>query len=80
MAIGACETRHCVEVTIVNDEELEKTESFTVTLERTPDLDSRIILASVNADVEIIDDESKIFLLVLFIHATHIYTRQTPCV
>ena len=50
----------------MNDEELEKTESFTVTLERTPDLDSRIILASVNADIEIIDDESKIFLLVLF--------------
>ena len=54
-----------MEVTVVNDEEVETTESFAVTLERTPDMDSRIILASVNAMVDIIDDESKIFLLVI---------------
>ena len=41
----------------MNDEELEKTESFTVTLERTSDLDSRIILAPVNAKININDDD-----------------------
>ena len=61
----ACETRHCVNVSIVNDEELEQTESFAVTLKRTPGLDYRIILTPANTMVYITDDESKIVPLVI---------------
>ena len=56
---GVCETRHCVNVTIVNDNELEEIESFEVTLERTPNLDSRIILAPVIATITIGDDDGR---------------------
>ena len=61
VTFGACETRHCVEVTIVNDDELENTESFVVTLERTSNLDRRIILAPANTRVNINDDDGRYF-------------------
>ena len=57
LIFGACETRHCVDVTIVDDEVLEMTESFRVTLERTPDLHMRITLDPVDGVVEITDDD-----------------------
>ena len=44
LSFSACETRQCVDVAIVNDLMNEPEERFGVTLERTPDLDSRIIL------------------------------------
>ena len=55
----ACERRRCVNVTIVNDDVLEMTESFHVTLERTPGLDMRIRLDQVDGVVEITDDDGE---------------------
>ena len=46
-------------VTIVNDNELEEIESFEVTLGRTSDLESRIILAPVIATITIGDDDGR---------------------
>ena len=55
-----CDRRHCVNVTIVNDDVLERyVESFDVTLERTPGLDSRIRLDPVDGVVRIIDDDGE---------------------
>ena len=51
----ACDKRRCVNVTIVDDGIHEMTESFTVTLDRTPSLDSRITLDPVDGVVEISD-------------------------
>ena len=44
-------------VAIENDEKIEETESFSATLERTPDLDDRILLSPVDATISIIDDD-----------------------
>ena len=56
---AACETRHCVNVAIVEDILVESIETFGVTLERTPDLDSRITLNPVTEEIEIIDNDCK---------------------
>ena len=40
----SCETRQCANITIMKDVLVESTESFSVTLERTSDLDNRITL------------------------------------
>ena len=53
----ACDTRQCVEVPIVDDETLELTETFTVTLDRTPTLDTRITLNPVDGDIDILDND-----------------------
>ena len=55
----ACQKRSCVTVTIVDDDILEMTESFDVTLERTPGLDSRITLRPVDGVVEITDEDGE---------------------
>ena len=52
-----CERRVCANLTVENDGTLEEMESFEVTLERTPGLDHRIILAPVTAEINIIDDD-----------------------
>ena len=46
-------------VAIENDEKIEETESFSATLERTPDLDDRILLSPVDATISIIDDDGE---------------------
>ena len=51
-----CKTRHCVNVTIINDFESEPDEIFFYTLERTPDLHPNIILDPVFGEVVIVDD------------------------
>ena len=56
---GMCERRHYVNVTIENDDVLEDTESFDVTLERTTGLDSRITLDPVDGKIEITDNDGK---------------------
>ena len=56
LMFGACDKRRCLNVTIVDDEVLEMTESFTLTLERTPGLDSTIKLDPVDGVVNITDD------------------------
>ena len=54
---NACETRSCVNVTIVDDLELEPDENFFHTLEMTPGLDSRIELNPTRGEIEIFDDD-----------------------
>ena len=57
LGFGPCDTRQCTEIPKVDDKIVELTESFFVTLERTPGLDSRITLDPVDGEIEIIDDE-----------------------
>ena len=59
----SCETRKCVDVTIVDDLIDEPDEEFGITLdlEWTPDLNSRIILDPVN-EVIFIQDDGKYML------------------
>ena len=56
MSFAACETKQCVDVEIVNDVIDEPQEIFVVTLQRTPDLNSRIMLDPVNEDIFIQDN------------------------
>ena len=53
---AACETRHCVNITIVDDRRHERDEAFAITLERTPGLNDRITLDPANGVVTILDD------------------------
>ena len=57
VTLGACATKACVDIDIINDRTAEKLESFTVTLGRTPSLDSRISLINVEAHIMITDDD-----------------------
>ena len=57
LEFGACDTRRCTEILIMDDMRVEQTKSIPVTLERTSDLDSRIILDPFEGDVEIIDND-----------------------
>ena len=57
VVLNSCETMKCVPIYIINDRAVERTESFGVTLGRTPDLDSRITLTRVDAVVQIRDDD-----------------------
>ena len=57
LLFAACQRRSCVNVTIIDDEMLENTESFNFTLERTTGLSDRITLDPVDGVVEIIDDD-----------------------
>ena len=57
LIFNTCDTRQCTNITIKNDAVLENTESFCVNLLRTPDLDSRITLDPVLAEIEITDND-----------------------
>ena len=50
-------------VDIIDDQAVENPESFGITLERTPDLDSRITLDPVDGVVQIRDDDGNYMLL-----------------
>ena len=52
-----CDVRKCISVTINNDNITEKTEAFSVSLQRTATLDSRIALNPKSATVHITDDD-----------------------
>ena len=52
----ACMTRVCEALSLVDDDITERVESFYLTLERTSDLDSRIVLNPRNGEVMIHDD------------------------
>ena len=54
---AACNTRQCVNVSIVNNLVNEAVEEFDITLRETAGLDSRISLQPVDARVVIHDDE-----------------------
>ena len=68
LTFGACNTSQCTEIVIVDDKIVELTESFSVTLERTAGLDSRITLVGVDGEVEIIDDDGAY----IFTHLDHL--------
>ena len=57
LMFDVCETQRCVNVTIVDDSVDEPEEKFRVSLERTPDLDSRITLEPVDGEIVIVDDD-----------------------
>ena len=59
LIFAACQMRSCVNIFIVDDIILENDESFNVTLERIPDLDSTIILDPVNGEVQITNDDGR---------------------
>ena len=59
LMFAACHTRQCVDVPIVDDETLELTETFIVTLDRTPALDTRITLNPVDGDIDILDNDGR---------------------
>ena len=59
LEFDVCETRKCVNVSIVDDLVDEEDEIFTYHLRRTPNLDSRIGLAPIDGTVEIIDDNGE---------------------
>ena len=58
LPFAACEDMSCQNISIVDDEVLENTESFFATLERNG-LDSRITLNPTRAEIEILDDDSE---------------------
>lgn len=57
VSFAPCQTYSCETITITSDPVVENRESFTVTLERTSDLDNRITLSPVNASVVINDSD-----------------------
>ena len=57
LRFDACDTRHCVGVTIVIDGDDEPDEIFGITLERTPGLNDRITLDPVDGDITIADND-----------------------
>ena len=61
LMFDACNTRHCVDVTSVNDTVDEPDEMFGITLERTPGLNDKITLDPVDGDITIVDDDGMIF-------------------
>ena len=59
LSFDACQMRRCVNVTIVDDLVDEPLEYLNFTLERTPDLDTRISLNAVDGRIAIIDNDGK---------------------
>ena len=76
LMFAACETRQCVKVQIVDDETLEMTESFIVTLDRTPALDTRITLNPVDGDIVILENEGRKYEL--DVQTTSIHAKTCP--
>ena len=56
---AACQMRSCVDVSIVDDVVQENVESFNISMKRTPDLDSRIVLHPANGVVKITDNDGR---------------------
>ena len=71
LMFGACETRSCINVTIVGDLVDEPEEFFHVSLTRTTGLDNRITLNPVEGRIVIIDNDGKSYL-----HSTIIMTKN----
>ena len=57
LLFAACQRRSCLNVTIVDDDLLEGTETFRASLTRPFDLDTRIILDPVDGVVQISDND-----------------------
>ena len=59
LMFDSCDKKSCVNISIVDDDVIEDTESFSVLLTETPGLDVRITLDPVEAEIEIIDNDSE---------------------
>lgn len=59
LSFGACDTRHCQMIPIVDDSTLEQEETFSVELESTDDLHTRISLIRTNGQITIIDNDGR---------------------
>ena len=59
LMFDSCDKKSCVNISIVDDDVIEDTESFSVLLAETPGLDVRITLDPVEAEIEIIDNDSE---------------------
>ena len=57
LAFGACQDRYCLDIPIINNNEVEKDKTFRVTVGRTTDLDRRVIVNPTRADITIVDDD-----------------------
>ena len=57
LIFDACDTKKCVNVPIVDDLQVEPVENLTYHLDRTPGLDSSILLDPVNGVIEIVDND-----------------------
>ena len=62
LRFAACATRACIDIPIVNDTNDESRKTF-ITLERTPGLNTRIMLSSVGTLVTVFSDVGKSDLL-----------------
>ena len=69
-----CETRRCVNVTIMDDFIDEPDESFFYKLRRTPDLHPRITLDPVDGEIVIVDDDGQLLWCQINSNYIHIQT------
>ena len=74
----ACTPSVCEALTVVDDDKSERVESFYLTLERTSDLDSRIILNRREGEVTINDDDGKSLMNVLYAKSNRILCNTLP--
>ena len=79
LMFAACETQHCVNVATIDDRIVELNEMFVITLERTPDLDSRIMLNPVAGHVEIIDDDCKFLYTLIHLNKNFCFRFSLVC-
>ena len=59
LMFDSCDKKSCINISIVDDDVIENTESFSVLLAETPGLIIRIMLDPVEAEIEIIDNDSE---------------------
>ena len=57
LRFGRCEKKNCVNVTIINDNRLEETESFNISLEGRRGLSSRFVFDPQEMSVTITDED-----------------------
>ena len=53
----ACTKIGCVNITIINDERLELSETFNVTLEKSEGLSNKFVLNPIQGQITIVDDD-----------------------
>ena len=73
LMFGACQTRSCTNVTIVDDLVDEEEEFFRVSLTRTTGLDSRITLNPVEGRIVIIGNDGKSYLHIAIIMTKNLH-------
>ena len=68
LMFASCETRQCTNIIIINDVFKEDTESFSVSLMRTSELDPRITLDPTVGEIEITDSDGLLYIQNYAIH------------